>query len=31
VLPQAVNAQEFAFIAGVEYAMPNVALGRSSR
>ncbi len=26
VLPQAVNAQDFAFIAGVEYAMPNVAL-----
>ncbi len=26
VLPQAVNAQDFAFIAGVEYAMPNVTL-----
>jgi sodium/proline symporter len=26
VLPAAVNAQDFAFIAGVEYAMPNVAL-----
>ncbi|BBL68028.1 sodium:solute symporter family protein [Methanoculleus chikugoensis] len=26
VLPDAVNAQDFAFIAGVEYAMPNVAL-----
>ncbi len=26
VLPDAVNAQDFAFILGVEYAMPNVAL-----
>ena len=26
VLPDAVNAQDFAFIAGVEYAMPSVAL-----
>ncbi len=26
VLPNAVNAQDFAFISGVEYAMPNVAL-----
>jgi sodium/proline symporter len=26
VLPAAVNAQDFAFIAGVEYAMPSVAL-----
>mgnify|MGYP000858363636 FL=1 len=26
VLPDAVNAQDFAFIAGVEHAMPNVAL-----
>ncbi|MGI5938735.1 sodium:solute symporter family protein, partial [Methanoculleus thermophilus] len=26
VLPDAVNAQDFAFIAGVEYAIPNVAL-----
>jgi len=25
VLPQAVNAQDFAFIVGVEHAMPNVA------
>lgn len=26
VLPDSVNAQDFAFIAGVEYAIPNVAL-----